>query len=523
MSRFVQTLDLLTSGVEGVETHAEARSVLLRWGGVPIGQVRRPHGGALTVDRMVTPTHAARVLRLLLARWLAHPPADDDFRVDEALCSASHAGMAAPHTDLPISVVICSRDRPDLLRRALTAIVPLVGDQDEMLVVLSAPAADATSLLLAQFPSVRFVVEPRPGLGWARNRAVIESRCEVMLFTDDDCVPDALWIEAHRRLFANNPDVDLAAGLVEPFAQTTPAQRLFEDYGGFPRNYDRRWISAPRRPTVAGAIGNVGEFGAGANLGIRRRLIAQIGAFDAALGPGTESGAGDDVEFLFRALKSGALLAIEPRAVVHHEHRHELDGLESQIEGWSQGFSCAVARSLEAFPEERLAYTLLRTRIAALYHARRALFQPRVRRLATAELRGMRAAAARYRRARETARHLAGGFSPDGLDAPPPPAPRTAVSAPFATANVTLSPDMLRAPVVLDPAIGWAQCSVRILGEVRALKLPVHHGVVGADRLLDAVVSTFESAAQRRDWATLVQETLQQLRRYAARTSGSLR
>ncbi|MBL0172270.1 MAG: glycosyltransferase family 2 protein [Gemmatimonadaceae bacterium] len=90
------------------------------------------------------------------------------------------------------------------------------------------------------------VIEPRPGLAWARNRALLEARSDVMLFTDDDCVPDAGWIEAHRSLYDRNPDIDLSTGPVEPLELVTPAQVLFERYGGFIARYRRQWICAPR-------------------------------------------------------------------------------------------------------------------------------------------------------------------------------------------------------------------------------------------------------------------------------------
>ncbi|MBL0171653.1 MAG: glycosyltransferase [Gemmatimonadaceae bacterium] len=224
---------------------------------------------------------------------------------------ASHSERAPS-----ISVVICSRDRPRQLERALRAIAPALRATDDCLVVLNAQAEDVHSYFRERFPFARFVLEPRPGLDWARNRALIEGRSDVLLFTDDDCVPDASWIDAYRRLFDRNPDVDVATGLVEPLELATPAQVLFESYGGFARGYVRRWIHAPRRARVATAVGNVGSYGTGANLAIRRRFVERMGPFDAALGVGTRTGGGDDLEMIFRALKVGALLAYEPRAIV---------------------------------------------------------------------------------------------------------------------------------------------------------------------------------------------------------------
>ncbi|MEQ1693173.1 MAG: glycosyltransferase [Gemmatimonas sp.] len=520
----VQQIDLATLGRSGPELPRKAARVLLRLGGIPIGQVhlppsaREPHRGILAGT--ITSAHAERALRMAMARWITRAPDLDGFQLDDALdgvCEDAISQTRPPFnaTDPTITVAICSRDRPVPLTRAIEALLPHLGIRDELLVVLNAPSDSAWAIDARRFPSVRVVHELRPGLGWARNRALHEFRSEILLFTDDDCVPDARWVDAHRALFARNPDVDVATGLVEPLSLSTPAQQLFEDYGGFPRNYDRRWISAPRRPAVADIIGNVGEFGAGANLAIRRQLIERIGPFDAALGPGTESGAGDDVEFLFRALKLGSLLAIEPRAAVQHEHRRDIAELEAQIEGWSRGFSCASARSGLAFPEERTALTVLRARIAFLHHARRAVLHPRFRRLALAELRGMRAAAKHYARARETARDLAGRESSPASDAPP--VRSHAPSRNDATARAVVAIDDLRGPLRLGRDTAFAACDIRIRGQSHVLTVPVVNGTVGADRLQDAVIPALGHAIIGREWREAIQHTHDYLRRLAAR------
>ena len=48
---------------------------------------------------------------------------------------------------------------------------------------------------------MRYVCEPRPGLNWARNRAISEARGEIIAFTDDDVVVDRQWVKALARVF----------------------------------------------------------------------------------------------------------------------------------------------------------------------------------------------------------------------------------------------------------------------------------------------------------------------------------
>ena len=54
------------------------------------------------------------------------------------------------------------------------------------------------------YPQVRYVCEPRPGLNWARNRAIAEARGEIIAYTDDDVVVDRGWVRA----LAGVPELD---------------------------------------------------------------------------------------------------------------------------------------------------------------------------------------------------------------------------------------------------------------------------------------------------------------------------
>ena len=49
--------------------------------------------------------------------------------------------------------------------------------------------------------NIRYVHEPQSYLNWARNRAIIESRGEIIAYTDDDVVVDPGWIKAIAEIF----------------------------------------------------------------------------------------------------------------------------------------------------------------------------------------------------------------------------------------------------------------------------------------------------------------------------------
>lgn len=132
-----------------------------------------------------------------------------------------------------VTVVVCTRDRTNDLAMCLEALLQLDYPYLDFLVVDNAPTTNATQQLVAEkFPQVRYVCEPRPGLDWARNRAIVEAKGEIIAYTDDDVIVDAGWVKALVQPFLEDASVMAVTGLVAPYELETSAQIMFEMYGG---------------------------------------------------------------------------------------------------------------------------------------------------------------------------------------------------------------------------------------------------------------------------------------------------
>ncbi|MGH7230430.1 MAG: glycosyltransferase family 2 protein, partial [Nitrospiraceae bacterium] len=217
-----------------------------------------------------------------------------------------------------ISVVVCTRDRSDLLAGCLQSLLALDYPNYEIIVIDNAPSSDETARLVAAYP-VRYVREDRPGLDWARNRGIAEASHEIIAFTDDDARADPRWLQALANAFAN-PEIKAVTGLVAPAELETPAQHLFEfTYGGMGKGMQRRIVRTQSVSTQDLFWAHV--LGVGANMAFRRDIFADIGAFDVALDVGTPSGSGGDLEMFHRLVAKGHTLVYEPAALVWHVHR----------------------------------------------------------------------------------------------------------------------------------------------------------------------------------------------------------
>jgi len=277
-----------------------------------------------------------------------------------------------------ITVVIATRERPDLLARCLESVDALRYPRVEVVVVDNDPVTDATGELLRErfADRVRYVREPVRGLAAAHNRGVAEALGEIIAFTDDDVVIDPGWLEAIAAGFADesgergDPRVGCVTGLILPARLGTRTQVMLEAHGGFAKGFRRRGYRMDRPPADEPLFPfTAGRFGSGANMAFRARVLRDLGGFDPATGTGTPAKGGDDLLSFFRAVVNGHHLVYQPEALVWHHHRERPEDLDNQAFGYGAGLGAyllaAVAR------EPRMIPGLLRRLPGGVRHALR--------------------------------------------------------------------------------------------------------------------------------------------------------
>lgn len=377
---------------------------------------------AISLSRAIIEQHSQAILHHLLCDGLT-PSESARLSIDE-LIRASHPTCSGP---LPsVTVAVCTRDRTESLARCLNALSQLDYEDLELLVIDNAPTSDSSERLVeTRYPNIRYVREHRPGLNWARNRAILEARGEIIAYTDDDAVPDAGWVRALAEVFAEDPEVMAVTGLVVPYELEVEPQILFERYAGFGRGFERRWyrVAPEKGSRVATLHGRPGKFGTGANMAYRRSLFNRIGYFDPALDMGTATIGGGDLEMFFRVLKEGYALAYEPAALVRHCHRHDYDELRTQITGWGTGFYAYLIRSALFYPDERLAFVGLGLLWLWRLHIRRLLVScvhppSFMKDLVLAQVSGAFGSLKRYKGARKSASEISRTWGPLVGDTP---------------------------------------------------------------------------------------------------------
>lgn len=336
----VHEVDLAVALTDFMTDRGAAR-VLVRLHGTPLGFVDVVvRDGVLAADTLQeaiereidVPAH----LRL---DGIASPTAEGGPWVCQALGPAP-----APPS---LSIVLCTRDREDLLRVALGSVLAAARPQDEVVVVDNAPRTAATRTVVDELadPRLHYLLEARPGLSIARNTGARAARGALIAFTDDDVAVDARWVEGLVRGFTRAPGIGCVTGLVPSGELDTEAQHFFD------RKVQWSSTCAPRLYDLDTNLGegalypySAGIFGTGANFAISRPAFDALGGFDEALGAGAETNGGEDLDWFVRTLNAGFVIAYEPSAIVWHRHRRDLESLRDQLYGYGTGLTAYLIK-----------------------------------------------------------------------------------------------------------------------------------------------------------------------------------
>jgi GT2 family glycosyltransferase len=199
---------------------------------------------------------------------------------------------------------------------------------------------------------VHYVEEHRRGLSRARNAGLGAARGDIVAFTDDDIVVDRAWVRALRTAFVRSPSVDCVTGLILPFELETPTQVLAERFASFGKGFSQRTYTLEDPPLDQPLFPyTAGYFGSGANMAFRTAVIRDLGGFDPALGAGTRTRGGEDLDICIRLLRAGRRLAYEPGAIVWHRHPNTLARLRQQVLGYGIGLGAMLTKQIIVGPD----------------------------------------------------------------------------------------------------------------------------------------------------------------------------
>lgn len=145
--------------------------------------------------------------------------------------------------------------------------------------------------------AIKHIRHRPPNLSAARNVGIEAAAGEWVGFPDDDCWYESDMLEQLKHRFAcSDPLSGAAVQWVE---------------AGLPKNVAPHLTWERSKCFRDMPVASIQLF-------FHRKLFDKIGNFDCKLGAGLWFGAGEETDFVLRALRAGALVTYEPQAKVHH-------------------------------------------------------------------------------------------------------------------------------------------------------------------------------------------------------------
>lgn len=215
------------------------------------------------------------------------------------------------------SIIVCTYNRAESLRdtlRALRAQKTAAGRQWEVIVVDN-NSQDHTRAVIEEtrqdWPLLRYAFEEKQGLSHARNHGIAAAQGEVLLFTDDDVLPEPDWLETTLAGMAEY-QADACGGYVAPIWETPPPAWLTERFYGFLAIRTERCDDYP--------ILSPSQAPFGANMVVKKCVFDQVGLFDTSRGrKGKVLASGEDGELFERILGAGFKAVFLGKSRVHHK------------------------------------------------------------------------------------------------------------------------------------------------------------------------------------------------------------
>jgi glycosyltransferase involved in cell wall biosynthesis len=212
-----------------------------------------------------------------------------------------------------VSVLIATYNRAEYLKK----ILPIILAQEIEnaftfdIIVIDNNSTDNTREVAEQF-GVKYLFEPKQGKSFALNMGIKEAKTDLLVFTDDDTVPDSKWLLNLYRCFQSSQCDAIGGRILSKYPLNTPqwikdsADLLVgpivnHDYGSEIKIYEQSLMF----PFY------------GSNMAVKRSVLEKMGDFRTDLGVGTRA-LGEDTEFFKRLIANQCKVLYCGEALVWH-------------------------------------------------------------------------------------------------------------------------------------------------------------------------------------------------------------
>jgi GT2 family glycosyltransferase len=214
--------------------------------------------------------------------------------------------MTTSKASLPAtSLIICTRNRPAMLRDTLCSVLAGSHVPSEIVVVDQSPTLTPIDIdASSRGCEIRQVPSATTGLCRARNIAIAKASHDLLAFIDDDMYVAPDWFEVLMRALAESGPDTVITGKVLPAQEQgrdgfVPSLVLSETPQVYRGRFERDVLAA-------------------GHMAMHRSTYQAVGPFDETLGSGSRFPASDDNDYGYRLAQAGYGIRYAPEAVIYH-------------------------------------------------------------------------------------------------------------------------------------------------------------------------------------------------------------
>ena len=217
-----------------------------------------------------------------------------------------------------ISVVICTHNRAEYLRKSLRSVVQQSFPKDKYEILVIDNASTDTTKEIIELESeksnkIKYIYEPILGLSQARNTGWLYSNGDYVAYLDDDAIPDKYWLVNIYEFIKDYPNANVVGGAVQPIWPYKPPSWLNKeiskylsviqyegDKHGFILDFPNQYIG-------------------GGNTTYSRSILKEMNGFKPHLGrKGNILLSGEETELNYRIQKDNYPIWFCPKAIIYH-------------------------------------------------------------------------------------------------------------------------------------------------------------------------------------------------------------
>lgn len=220
---------------------------------------------------------------------------------------------------MKISVIICTYNREKYLYHILKSIAQNTLEKNIFeVLVIDNNSNDNTKKIFEQFKkdfpeiNARYIFEQQQGLSFARNRGIIESAGDILIYVDDDALVNKEYLQSYFDFFQKNTHIFAAGGPIIPLYETQ----------------EPKWMSFYTKQLLTAYLYNGDKikpfrktnFPGGGNAAYRKIVFDKVGFFNTELGRKGDNLAGAEEKDIFDKMRTRNMqIFYLPKSILYHK------------------------------------------------------------------------------------------------------------------------------------------------------------------------------------------------------------